>query len=136
MTKEEVETHCAEIIKWLKAQQPRMPRAYIGEVSVPVSNWCHGCDDFMMIIIDNCRALRDGTGLRVWFATTVDECHNHECYHAWELRCGLDYKCALVANWKDVKQRINDLIETRISDINRTDENEARMCARITEFEL
>lgn len=136
MTKEEVETHCGEIIKWLKSQQPRMPRAYIGTVSVPVSGWCSGCDDFMMIIIDNSRALQDGTGLRVWFATTADECHNHECYGAWELNCGLNYKCALVANWKIVKQKINDLIEGCISSINHTAEQEARMCAKITEFEL
>lgn len=147
MTKEEVTTHCEEIIGWIKAQQPRMPNAYIGTVNVPVDDWCHGCDDFMTIIIDNGKGLVDSTEdgkcrpssgpcLRVWFATTADEVHNYECHREWELHCGLDYMCALVANWKTVKQKINDLIEERISDINHASVNESRMCARITEFEL
>ena len=130
MTKEEIETHCEEIIGWLKAQQVHMPQAHIGTVNVPVDDWCHGCDDFMNIIICNAK------GLRVWFATTVDESRNPECYKAWELRCGLGYKCALVANWKDVKQRINDLIERRTAEISRYNYEESRMCAKITEFEL
>jgi hypothetical protein len=130
MTKEEIETHCQEIIGWLKDQQPRMPKAYIGTVDVPVADWCHCSDDFMKIVIDNFN------GLRVWFATCVDEYHNHECYPPWELRCALDYKCALLANWKDVKKQINDLIEERTADINRTNEEEARMCAKITECQL